>query len=105
MNSRETLGSIREVNLSYIMLAQRLLREDRPAGLLRLGMSPELADILSGLTPPQTVRLAASDHLLCVFRFNEHAALSALTEPAKQIDIAGTHTAVLLAGQPPTQFT
>lgn len=105
MNSRDTLESIREVNLSYIMLAQRLLREDRPAGMFRLGLAPELADILSSLSPSQTVRLAASDHLLCVFRFNEHAALSALTEPAKQIGLAGTHTAVLLAGQPATQFT
>ena len=75
MNGRETLDSIREINLSYIMLAQRMLREDRAIGMFRLGLSAELADLLAGLTLAQIVKLAASDQLLCFFRFNDHAML------------------------------
>jgi flagellar transcriptional activator FlhD len=108
MNNRETLESIREIreiNLSYIMLAQRLLREDRPVGMFRLGLSGQLADMLSGFTLAQTAKLAASDQLLCGFRFNDHAMLCALLEPAKQVDITGTHAAILLAGQPAEQFS
>ncbi|MFP3624382.1 flagellar transcriptional regulator FlhD, partial [Burkholderia sp. SIMBA_051] len=41
--SSETLDSIREINLSYIMLAQRMLREDKAVGMFRLGLSSELA--------------------------------------------------------------
>ncbi|SAK57290.1 transcriptional activator FlhD [Caballeronia pedi] len=104
MNGRETLESIREINLSYIMLAQRLLREDRAIGMFRLGLSAELADLLSGLTLAQVVKLASSDNLLCAFRFNDHTMLSALTQPAKNADIAPTHAAILLAGQPAEQF-
>jgi flagellar transcriptional activator FlhD len=107
MNNRETLDAVREIrelNLSYIILAQRLLRENRPVGMFRLGLSGQLADMLSGFTLAQTVKLAASDQLLCVLRFNDHAMLSALLEPAKQVDITGMHTAILLAGQPAEQF-
>ncbi|KND58018.1 Flagellar transcriptional activator FlhD [Candidatus Paraburkholderia schumanniana] len=105
MNDRETLESIREINLSYIMLAQRLLREDRAIGMFRLGLSAELADLLSGLTLAQVVKLASSANLLCAFRSNDHTMLSALlVQPAKNADIAPTHAAILLAGQPAEQF-
>ena len=50
--SSETLDSIREINLSYIMLAQRMLREDKPIGMFRLGLSSELADLLAGKGRP-----------------------------------------------------
>jgi flagellar transcriptional activator FlhD len=104
MNGLETLESIREINLSYIMLAQRMLRDDRAIGMFRLGLSKELADLLSGLTLAQIVKLAASDQLLCFFRFNDHTMLAALTAPTKHADIAPTHAAILLAGQPAEQF-
>jgi flagellar transcriptional activator FlhD len=100
----ETLDSIREINLSYIMLAQRMLREDKAIGMFRLGLSSELADLLAGLTLAQSVKLASSDQLLCFFRFNDHAMLSALTQSAKNAEVAATHTAILLASQPAEQF-
>jgi flagellar transcriptional activator FlhD len=102
--SSETLDSIREINLSYIMLAQRMLREDKPVGMFRLGLSSELADLLAGLSLAQSVKLASSDQLLCFFRFNDHTMLSALTQSAKNADVATTHAAILLAGQPAEQF-
>ncbi|MDR5755122.1 MULTISPECIES: flagellar transcriptional regulator FlhD [unclassified Caballeronia] len=104
MKSLETLESIREINLSYIMLAQRMLREDRAIGIFRLGLSADLADLLAGLSLPQVVKLASSDQMLCFFRFNDHAMLSALTQPAKHADIAATHAAILMAGRPAEQF-
>jgi flagellar transcriptional activator FlhD len=41
---------------------------------------------------------------LCFFRFNDHAMLSALTQSAKNAEVAATHTAILLASQPAEQF-
>ncbi len=52
MKSCDALESIREINLSYLMLAQRLLREDRPAGMFRLGLSE----------PPPTCSRACRSH-------------------------------------------
>jgi flagellar transcriptional activator FlhD len=92
----DMLSEINEVNLSYLLLAQRLLREDRPAGMFRMGLSEQLADVLSRLTAAQTARLAASSQLLCRFRFDEHAILSALAEKGKAAQV---HAAMLMAGQ------
>jgi flagellar transcriptional activator FlhD len=103
--SSETTDFIRDINLSYIVLAQRMLREDKAIGMFRLGLSPEVADLLGGLSLAQCVKLASSDQLLCGFRFNEHAILVALTQTTtKSTDVAATHAAILLAGQPVEQF-
>jgi flagellar transcriptional activator FlhD len=102
--SSETPDTIREINLSYIMLAQRMLREDKAIGMFRMGLSSEVADLLGGLSLAQCVKLASSDQLLCGFRFNDHAMLTALTQTAKNTDVAATHAAILLAGQPAEQF-
>jgi flagellar transcriptional activator FlhD len=39
MNADQILMEIRETNLSYLMLAQSLIRADREQALFRLGMS------------------------------------------------------------------
>ena len=44
MNADQILSEIREANLSYLMLAQSLIRSDREQALYRLGISEELAD-------------------------------------------------------------
>jgi len=99
----ETSESIREINLSYITLAQRLLQEDRAVGMLRLGLSKEVADILVNLTLAQVVKFAASNHLLCSFRFNDHAMLSALTKSSNRADVVPACTAVSMPEQQAVQ--
>jgi flagellar transcriptional activator FlhD len=99
MNGQETLESVREINLSYFMLAQRMLREDRAVGTFRLGLSAPIADLLCGLTLEQIVRLANTDQLLCVFRFSDDAMLTALTAPTARANVGVKHAAILLAGQ------
>lgn len=86
MSSRETLESIQEINLAYVRLAQRLLAEDKAVGMLRLGLTEGLADLLVKLTPDQVKRLASSNHLLCLFRVGDQALLSALTRPGKMAE-------------------
>jgi flagellar transcriptional activator FlhD len=104
MDNQDTQEIIREINLSYLILAQRLLREDRAIGMFRLGLSGEVADLLSGLSLPQVVKLASADQLLCAFRFNDRMLLSALTQAPRHADVASTHAAILMAGQPARQF-
>ena len=44
----EMLSEIKEINLSYLLLAQRLLREDRAMGMFRMGIT----GVLFGWAPP-----------------------------------------------------
>jgi flagellar transcriptional activator FlhD len=100
----DMLNEIREVNLSYLLLAQRLLREDKPMGMFRMGISDQLADVLANLSLAQTVKLAASNQVLCRFRFDDHAVLSALADKGKSSAVAQAHSAILMASQPVEQL-
>ena len=96
----ETLDAVREVNLSYLLLAQRLLRDDPQMGQFRLGLSAESAGVVAGLTLAQTVKLAASSQLLCSFRLTDHNLLAALADKARSPAMGATHAAILMAGAP-----
>ncbi|MGH8777766.1 flagellar transcriptional regulator FlhD [Paraburkholderia sp.] len=100
----EMLNEIREVNLSYLLLAQRLLHEDKQTGMFRMGISGQLADVLANLSLAQTVKLAASSQVLCRFRFDDHAILSSLADKGKTSAVAQAHSAILMAGQPVEQI-
>jgi flagellar transcriptional activator FlhD len=101
----DMLEEIREVNLCYLLLAQRMLRQDRPTGMYRLGVSSEVADVLVNLTSAQTVRIATSNVLLSRFRFNDHILLSALVETGRRVGgIVEVHAAIVLAGQSAEQL-
>ena len=63
MKTEQLLDEIREANLSYLVLAQHLIRKDRPEALYRLGISEEVADSLDGLTTAQILKIAASEVL------------------------------------------
>ena len=104
MNDREVLDTIREINLSYLMLAQHMLNEDYAEGLFKLGLSSQMADLIHTLTPAQTIKLSQSDDIVCDFRFDDAAMLTALTADDKGLDCTDTHAAILLAAQPARQF-
>ena len=94
-----TANEIGDLNLTYLLLAQRLVREDVATAMFRLGMSRELADLLGNLSLSQIVKLSASSLLLCRFRFDDHPILSALTHDGKSMALQQAHTAILLSGQ------
>ncbi|MFC0402577.1 flagellar transcriptional regulator FlhD [Paraburkholderia rhizosphaerae] len=102
--SSDMLNEIKEVNLSYLLLAQRLLRDDKPMGMFRMGISEQLADVLVNLTLAQTVKLSASNQLLCRFRFDDHTILSSLADKGKPSSVSQAHSAILMAGQPVEQI-
>ena len=94
-----TANEIGDLNLAYLLLAQRLVREDAASAMFRLGMSRELADLLGNLSLSQIVKLAASSLLLCRFRFDDHPILSALAQDRQNLALQQAHTAILLSGQ------
>ena len=97
----ETAGTteIGDLNLTYLLLAQRLVREDVASAMFRLGLSREIADLLGNLSLAQIVKLAASSLFLCRLRFDDQPILSALTRDGKNLALQQAHTAILLGGQ------
>ncbi|AEC19286.1 transcriptional activator FlhD [Pusillimonas sp. T7-7] len=97
------LNDIQEVNLSYMMLAQRLLRENLSAGMLRLGFDSDVAELVMRLSPAQIVKLSMSNALVCKFRLNDYELLSSLTQDVLGGVLQQAHSTILLSQQPAEQ--
>ncbi|WP_047198149.1 flagellar transcriptional regulator FlhD [Caldimonas brevitalea] len=102
-NVEQILTEIREANLSYLMLAQNLIRSDREQALFRLGVSEDTADLLSVLTPSQMMKIASGNTLLCRFRFDDELVWGLLTSHGKSSAAndatSRLHAAIVLAGR------
>jgi flagellar transcriptional activator FlhD len=100
MKTNEMMAEIRDANLSYLMLAQQMIRSDKSTAIFRLGISREIADLLGGLNNSQLLKLAGTNMMLARFRFDDGAILGMLTSYNKNQDLAHSHAAILMAGQP-----
>ena len=83
MTADQILAEIREANLSYLMLAQSLIRVDTEQALYRLGVSEDTAKLIGALTPAQMMKIAASNTLLCRFRMDDDIVWGLLTSHGK----------------------
>lgn len=100
MHSKQLLGEIREANLSYLVLAQQMLREDRVSAIYRLGIREDAADIISALSPAQIARMADTSTLICRFRCEDRSVLEMLAGYGKAGRMAPSHASILLSGMP-----
>jgi flagellar transcriptional activator FlhD len=84
-----------------MMLAQQMIRDDKASAIFRLGVSEELADLINGLSPAQLMKMAASNMLLCRFRFDERLLLNMITDYNKDRMMSQAHATILMAAQAP----
>jgi flagellar transcriptional activator FlhD len=103
MNADQILSEIREANLSYLMLAQSLIRSDREQALYRLGISEESASLIALLSPAQMMKIAAGNTLLCRFRMDADDMVRGLLlnhgKSAANDSTSRLHASILLAGR------
>jgi flagellar transcriptional activator FlhD len=102
LNTDQILVEIRETNLSYLMLAQSLIRQDREQALFRLGISEESADLITVLTPAQMMKVASGNTLLCRMRIDDDMVWGLLTNHGKSSSsesVGRLHASILMAGR------
>jgi flagellar transcriptional activator FlhD len=104
MTNEQLLAEIREANMTYLMLAQNLIRQDKAQALFRLGMSEEAADLISALSPAQILKISSGNMLLCRFRVDDDLVWNLLTNhtTASKVDNDATtklHASILMAGK------
>jgi len=95
------LTEIREANLSYLILAQNMIRADRAEALVRLGLSEQVAGIIEQLTAGQLLKIATSNLLMCRFRFDDSMVWNLLlshSRAGENAQASGMHAAILMAG-------
>ena len=101
------LADIREANLTYLMLAQNLIRADRALSLYRLGLSEDAADLIVSLSPAQLLKVASGNLLLCRMRVDDdlvwnlltNHGLSQSTGRADNDSANKLHASILMAGR------
>jgi flagellar transcriptional activator FlhD len=102
MTSDQILAEIREANLSYLMLAQSLIRHDKEQALFRLGLSEDNANLINTMTPAQMMKIASGNTLLCRFRMDDDMVWNLITSHGKGAANDGMsrlHASILMAGR------
>ena len=103
MTADQMLTEIRDANLTYLMLAQSLIRQDKEEALFRLGMSEDAANMIATLSPAQILKIASGNMLLCRFRVDDDIVWNLLTNhTVSKVDNDATtklHASILMAGR------
>ncbi|KAF1049838.1 flagellar transcriptional regulator FlhD [Xylophilus sp.] len=104
MTSEQMLAEIREANLTYLMLAQNLIRQDKAEAVYRLGLSEDSAELLGSLSTAQILKLASGNTLLCRFRVDDDMVWNLLTNhtPGNKVGNEATnrlHAGILMASR------
>ena len=103
MTTDHLLDEILEANMTYLILAQRLIRQDKAEALFRLGIHEEAADMLGALSAAQILKLASGNMLLCHFRVEDNLVWNLLTNhDIKKVGNEATnklHANILMAGR------
>jgi flagellar transcriptional activator FlhD len=107
--SEQMMMEIRELNLSFLMLAQAMVRTQKAEALFRLGLSEPVADLLAQMSPQQIVRIASRNLMLCTLRFDDETIWGLLTDrhaptSGEESTAKRLHASVLMAAQRPAAF-
>lgn len=100
MENRSLQEEIQDLNLAYLLLAQRMLGVDRDEGMFRLKIDAETADLLEQLNARQLTRLARTNQLLCHLGLNSARQIRQLTEDPREQGLTSLHAALLMAESP-----
>lgn len=100
MESDQILSEIKDINLNYMLLAKQMLQEDRVSAMYRLGINEDVAGIIEKLTSAQLIKIAASNILLCRFRFDDRLIAEMLSNDTRGHAVAKSHAVILMAGKP-----
>ncbi|ROP58292.1 flagellar transcriptional activator FlhD [Enterobacter sp. BIGb0383] len=93
----EQVQNINDLNLSYLMLAQSLIKQDKNAACFRLGLTDSLMELLKNLSAPQLIKLASTNQLICQLRINSEAVIDCLTKDSRIDALQRVHTGIILS--------
>ena len=89
---------IEELNFHYLLLAQRLINEDKAGAMLRLGIAPDMADLLASVSAHQITQLSRTNQLLCQFTAFSGERLQKVINNRNDKGFSTLHAALLMLG-------
>jgi flagellar transcriptional activator FlhD len=99
MTDTSLINEIQELNLTYLLLAQRMLQSDRASAMFRLKIDEDMADLLLSLSAAELAKLSRTNQLLCQFAYDDAEQLRTVTKPQREQDLSGFHSSLLMASR------
>ena len=99
MEHSDLMVELEELNLAYLMLAQRLLHADRVSAMFRLKIDEETAGLLLSLSSRQLARLARTNQLLCHFGLDGAERLRQVVDNPRDQGMGGFHASLLMSSR------
>lgn len=100
MTEESLINEIQDLNLTYLLLAQRMLQSDRASAMFRLKINHEMAEVMLSLSARQLAKLSRTNQLLCRFGYESAEQLRILTQQPREQDFSGLHSSLLMASRP-----
>ena len=97
MKIDSVLDEIQDINLTYLLLAQRLLKEDYATAMFRLKIDQAMAEVLISLSAKQLSQMARTNQLLFRLHFDDADQVTKLTNNKREQGLGRTHAALLMA--------
>ena len=97
MQAKSLQEEIQDLNLAYLLLAQRLLGADRDEGMFRLKIGEETAALLENLNARQMTELSRTNQLLCHLGLSSATQIRQLTENPRDQGLTSLHASLLMA--------
>lgn len=95
----EIAREISDINLAYILLAQKMVKQDKAASMIRLGIGTKLADMLANMSITQIIKLSNSKFLIFSPRLDDEASIHAVGNEEKDSALQRAHMSILMAGR------
>ncbi|MCL2644679.1 MAG: flagellar transcriptional regulator FlhD [Betaproteobacteria bacterium] len=92
-------SEIRELNIAYLMLAQKMLRCDRETGMFRLGIGKALAEFIENLSASKLVKMADNPALVPRFRFDDEQVARLMAGEGRDETASTLHAAIIAANR------
>ncbi|MES2901763.1 MAG: flagellar transcriptional regulator FlhD [Pseudomonadota bacterium] len=98
MTTNDMMAEIRDANLSYLILAQQMIRADKVSASFRLGINADIAAIIEGMSNAQILKLAGGNFMLASLRIDDSAILAMIASYTNGRAQPPSHAARLMAG-------
>lgn len=95
---KSLLDEIQDINLSYLMLAQRLLKEDYATAQFRLKLDDAMAEAIVSLSSRELGQLARTNQFLYRFCFEDATQLTKVLDQKRDPALLQMHASLLMSG-------
>lgn len=96
MSETDFLSEIRRLNISYMLLVQKLITADPSMAEQMLNIDRETAEVLAAASCEDMATLSQSNQLLCQFALNDSQKIQSILQAGADDGLRGLHASIVM---------